>query len=122
MLPQWKRDVLGDRHTVEQRRLLEEEPEANPLARQLFLAEHGEVLAVEKHLAVAGPQQADHRLQQHRLAATALADHGQRLTPGNRQTDVAQHVLLPKMDLDPLEADERLIRAGDVGGSADHDG
>ena len=38
VLPQRKGDVLGDRHAVEQRRLLEEEAESDPLPGQLPLA------------------------------------------------------------------------------------
>ena len=47
VLPQRKGDVLGDRHAVEQRRLLKQEAEADPLPGQLPLAQLGQVAAVE---------------------------------------------------------------------------
>ena len=113
VLPQRKGDVLGDRHAVEQGRLLEEEAEADPLPRQFLLAERRRGCGRRSEtVAVAGPQQADDRLQQHRLAAAALADHRQRLAAGNRQVDVAQHVLPAEMDVDPIELDQGVLRIG----------
>ena len=44
-----------------------------------------------------GPDQPDHRLEQHGLAAAAFADDGQRLSARNRQVDVAQHRLRPNV-------------------------
>ena len=120
VLPQRKGDVLGDRHAVEQGRLLEEEAEADPLPGQLLLAQFGEVPAVEMDRAAAGTQQPDDRLQQHRLAAPALADHGQGLAAGNRQADAAQHVLPAELHAHLLQLDQRTMRIGDVGGSSDH--
>ena len=51
-------DVLDDRHAVEQRRLLEQEAEAEPRLRQLVLAQLRQVAAVELDRAARRPQQA----------------------------------------------------------------
>ena len=53
VLAERKGDVLGDRHAVEQGRLLEDEAEAGPLPCQGPLAQRGQVLAVEVDLAAA---------------------------------------------------------------------
>ena len=65
----------------------------------------GQVAAVEVDRAAGGPQQPDDRLQQHGLAAAALADDGQRLAARNRQADVAQHALPAEMDFHGVQPD-----------------
>ena len=113
MLPQGKGHVLGHRHAVEQGGLLEEEAEADALVGELPLVQFGQVPPLEEDLAAAGPQQADDRLQQHRLAAAALADDRQGLAAGDAQIDVAQHRLLREIDAQhaPAAAAQRRPRS-----------
>ena len=44
--------------------------------------------------------EADDRLEQHGLAAAALADDGQRLPARDAEVDVAQHLLPPEADVE----------------------
>ena len=64
VLTQRKADVLGDRHAVEQCRLLEEETEADALAGQFPVAKFGQIAAVEVDGAGGGAQEADDCFQQ----------------------------------------------------------
>ena len=103
VLPQGKGDVLGNRHAVEQGGLLEQETEAGPLPRQFPLAQLGQIVAIKMHLAAGRVQEPDDRLQQHSLAAAALADHGQRLALRDGEVDVAEHALPAEIDPNPIE-------------------
>ena len=60
----------------------------------------------QREAAARRPQQADDQLEQHRLAAAALADHRDRLAVAHRQADVAQHLLGAEPQRRPLEPNQ----------------
>ena len=120
MLPQRKGHVLGDRHAVEQRRLLKQEPEARPLPRQFALAQQGQIAAVEVDFAARRPHQPDDRLEHHRLAAAALADDRHRFAAGDLQIEAAQHLLVAELDVDAGQPHERGGSGRSSCGGEDH--
>ena len=75
----------------------------------------GQRLSLEPHLPTGGPHEADHRLEQHRLAAATLAEHHERLAGGDVERDVPQHQLLAKLHGEPFDLEQGrlgLIAAG----------
>src|SRR5262249_50802849 len=73
---------------------------------QVALVQVGQHLAVEEHPARGRPQQGDDELQQHRLAAAALADDRQCLAPPYLEVDVAQHGLGAELHGDIFKGDQ----------------
>ena len=118
MLPQRKGDVLADRHAVEQRRVLKQKAEPDPLLHQLAcLAGSHRLLAVENHFAARRMDQTDERFQQHRLAAAAFADDRQRLSARHAEVDVAQHVLSAECHVEMPDVEQRrIVQVRTVGG------
>src|SRR2546422_3477765 len=63
---------------------------------------------LHQHLPTIRLQKPDHVLEQHTLAAAALADHRGDLPPGNLQVDSLQDRLSPERLFHPHEANHRL--------------
>ena len=78
VLTQRKRDVLGDRQTVEERRHLKDESVPRARFRELLVAERRDILSVEKNAPFGRRDEPDHILKKDRLAAAALADNRDR--------------------------------------------
>ncbi len=110
VLAERERNVLGDRHAIEQRRLLEEEAEPRPFSSEVLLFQTSEIPPVEIDGAPAGPLQGDDRLQQHRLPAATLADDGNSLAAVDCQIDVPEHGVPREIDFDPFDPHERILR------------
>src|SRR5690606_32148915 len=71
-----KRDVLADRHRIEERRSLEEEAGPQPDAAPVVVAAKArQVLAVEEHVPAVGRQEPDEHAAQDGLAGAAAAEH-----------------------------------------------
>jgi hypothetical protein len=88
--------------------LLEDEAETSSRHCQLVGIQLAQVSTVERNGSASRSNQADDRLEQHGLSAAALSDDGKRLTSGHLQVDMAQHPLLPEMDLKVAQADQGL--------------
>src|SRR5437868_8478440 len=108
-MPQWKSDVLTDRHAVEQGRVLKQKAEANPLLNELGSLKITKVSSVEDDFAARGANQVDERLQEHGLAAAAFANDRQRLSAGHAQVDVAQHLLLAERDVQMTHVEQGVV-------------
>ena len=121
----WKGDVVGDRHAVEQRRPLKNESVASAEVGQFPLAHAGQRPPFKPYFPLRGPYQADHGLEKHCLAATALAEHGERLAGRNVERDISQHFLRAESHAEPLDLEQRrfgLFAAGCGKGGGDWHG
>ena len=96
-------DVVGDRHAVEEGGTLKDEPILGAEVGQVSFPHTGERLSLEPHFPTGGSHKADHRLEEHRLAAAALAEHHERLASGDVDRDVPQHRLLPELHGEPVD-------------------
>src|SRR5437588_855868 len=108
LLPQGKGHVFKNVERVEQRRALEQHRKFLPHLVELARAQPGDIDLVHQHLATIRLQQPDHMLEQHTLAAAALADHRGDFSPGNLQVDSLQDRLPPERLFHPDEANHRL--------------
>src|SRR5437660_5324186 len=108
LLPQGKGHVFKNVERVEQRRALEQHRKFLPHLVELARAQPGDIDLVHQHLAAIRLQQPDHMLEQHTLAAAALADHRGDFSPGNLQVDSLQDRLPPERLFHPDEANHRL--------------
>ena len=126
MFAKRKGDVVGNRHAVEEGGALEDKAIAGAEVGQIAFPHGGERLAFEPHLSLGGPYEADHRLQQHGLAAAAFAEHHERLAGRDVERDVPQHLLLPELHGEPFDLEQGwlgLIAAGcRQGGGGGHGG
>ena len=68
-------------------------------------ADADHVLAVDQDRAPIGLEQAEHALQQHRLAGAGAADHHHRLALGDVEIDAGQHLLGAKALVQVADAD-----------------
>ena len=84
VLTQRKRDVFGDRQTVEERRHLKDESVPRARFRELLVAERRDILSVEKNAPFGRRDETDHILQKDRLAAAALPDNRDRFPATDR--------------------------------------
>jgi hypothetical protein len=86
-------DVLERRHRLEQKELLEHEPDV-PGAQpgQLAVVERADVVAGDLQPPARGSLERAHDVQQRRLARARRADDGQQLAPRDVQRDAAQRL------------------------------
>ena len=85
-----ERNVVEDRHAVEQRRILKHETETTSYLSQLGLAHVLKPVTVKTDSTSRRFNQSDERLHEDRLSASAFANHCDRLTTFNRDVDVFQ--------------------------------
>src|SRR5215216_7998857 len=132
LLPRWpgaagphlqpERDVLENAHVIEQRVVLEHEPDL-----PLFETELERVALVDKHMTGIGELETGENAQQRRLAGTGRAEQAEELALADLETDAVKHerrleALRQVLDFDPHRsllnaavsapsADRRAIRA-----------
>src|SRR5215469_15365122 len=84
--PQRERYILADGERVEQRSLLEEEPDMLPALKQIPTVEFSQVLSLDNDRATVRLHQTDHQTQRDALARAAPAEKPERLSlpDGNR--------------------------------------
>ena len=75
-----------------------------------------QVLARHHHGAAVGLQQADEVFQQHALAGAAAADDGEHFARHDVEVHAAQHDLSAEALVQPLGADDRMVRGRRRGG------
>src|SRR5690606_29080863 len=92
-LDQAEGDVLPDRQAVEQRAALEEHPELGVHALALARREMHDVLSVDLDRAAIGVNDAEDRLEEHRLAGAGAADDDERLAAPDIEIHPLQHLL-----------------------------
>ena len=105
------RHDLAHRHARVERcvRILEDDLQLAPHFAHAATAEVGDVLAVEKDLAVRRRQQLDHGAAERRLAAAGLADEAERLTRAQRQVDTVDGVDLADAPLEDPGGDREVL-------------
>jgi len=108
VLPNRKSHIVKNCHAVEQSGILKDEPNPTTNVGQLRLAQLGQILAVEQHRTLLRPNQANHGLHQDRLAAATFPDDRQSLAAMNIEIDLLQNGLMPELNTDIAQADNRV--------------
>jgi len=91
LLLERKGDVVGDRHEVEQRVVLEQVAEALARAGEVEPRERRQIPAVEQHAPGVRRDEARQELEQDALAVTAGADDAEDLAGADLERDVVEH-------------------------------
>src|SRR5262249_52883169 len=105
LLPERERDVVKDAHRVEQRPSLEDDAIALPDLVEGRAPETRDVLAIHPNGTRVRPEEPDQVPQQHRLAATAPADHHHDLAGRHVQAEPAEHTLTAERLVQVLDLD-----------------
>src|SRR5262249_14862694 len=106
LLAQTEGDIVEDGQAVEEGGTLEEKAEAKALAGQRAGAEVGEHIAVGDDAPGRRPQQGEEQVQEHGLAAAALADHHEGLAMGDVEGEVLEYALRAELYRHAVEADQ----------------
>src|SRR5690606_4392976 len=93
VLPQRERDVVEQVHRPEQRTVLEQHPEQLADLVELLVRTRRDVGITDEDRTTLRPQQADQRLQEHRLTRARGAQQSTHLTGGNRKRDILPNTL-----------------------------
>ena len=94
---------------------MKQESEADALLHELDTLQVCQIVSIEQHLADRRSDQPDERFQEHRLAAAAFADNGERLSAWNADINVAQHLLLSETHVQLTHVEgRRIVRVGTV--------
>ena len=122
VLAQREGDVVEEVHRAEEGAVLEEDAEELADLVELVLAGLDDVGVVEDDRAPLRLQQADERLQEHRLAGTRGAEEHRDLPRRQRERDIAPDVLAAEgfrqtLDLDCDAHDRLALRSGFIAGS-----
>ena len=103
MLTKRESDVVEDVHRAEQRAVLEHDAEQRADLVELLGRALDDVRAVDDDLAALGAQQADQRLEEHRLTGTGRAEQHADLTGGDLQRHVLKDSLGSERLSQPLD-------------------
>ena len=100
-------DVLGDGQRIEQRALLEQHADVGAHGHELRLAQVIDPFPADADDPGIRLQEAEHQLEQDRLARAARAQHDQHRAARHREADVAQDLDVVERQRHMLELDRR---------------
>ena len=86
-----KRDVVADRHRIEQRRVLKQESHVLAHVPQLAPGQRGDVALLDEHLAAVRLHQADDVPQRDALAGAAASEQAEGLALGDVERHLVEH-------------------------------
>jgi hypothetical protein len=105
VLDQPHREVLLDRHRIEEGRELEDVPDLSPQFRQLVPSQLRDLLTIDLHRTVVRSEQADNVLQRNGLAGARESYERERVPFLDPQGETLQHLLGAEclVDVDELD-------------------